>query len=223
MSTPIYEKSKLLAIRESSVMDDICRIFREVESEYHIGKEHLLEARALLYSNPKKCFKLMKKARKAFIEESKAAGVYNRYRTIITQLDDSEVTELDRRYREQLRSGSFKKAHETAIALSRCRAVLDSRHSISVRRDPSSSGSLGFIIVNSSRDDIDIRRAAVYSEGRQLASDTIYPFTIHRNSQVGVSFNSDGSVGKSARFQLEYTEKGLAKIIVFDIDLTEAE
>ncbi len=220
MSSSPIKASKLTIIRMDVVISDIYRIWKSVDSEYVNGRRKLSDARSLLYSDTKKAYKLLCKARDDIIEESKAAQEYNHFKGIITQIDDKEVSELNRKYKDQLVSGDFKKARETAIKISQCRIIKDSSHSIDVKMDSESGKSISFTLSNSSAKSIVVKRFAAYIGESQLGSNTVYPFTIHHNSTMRISFSKDDREGSKVAVILEYSEDGIVKTISFESPLT---
>lgn len=213
-SSPI-KASKLTIIKMDVAMTDIHRIWKSVDSEYVYGKRKLSDARSLLYKDTIKAYKLIRKARDDIIEESKAAQEYNRYRDIVSQIDDKEVHELDEKYLDSLRNGNFKKARETAVRISQCKIIKDSGHSIEVKLESSSKGHLIFDVTNTSNSDLIVKRFAVFVSGQQLSSDTVYPFTIHHNAKIKISFTCDVTDESEASVLFEYSESGIVKTLSF--------
>lgn len=215
MTSPL-KAPKLVVIKMDIAMNDIRRICGSVDSEYAVAKKRLLEARSILYSDTKRAGKLISKARRDVIEESKAAQVYNPYRLIIPQIEDDEVASLNQRYRDRLLNGDFKKARDIAVKISQCDSIKSSGHSMEVSLDSVTDDLLDYVAVNTSNKDLVVKRFAVYIDGTKLAADIVYPFNMHHNSTLHVKFDRKGIRGSKASVVFEYTEDDIVKTLVFD-------
>ncbi len=71
MSSSPIKTFKITAVKVDLVMKDICRIISQIESPYTLSKRKLTEARALLYIDTKRAFKLINSAHSDVVEESK--------------------------------------------------------------------------------------------------------------------------------------------------------
>ena len=207
---------RITLIRMDMLMDDIHRIWSTVPSSYVVPKRRLGEARSVLVSDSKRACRLISKARREIIEESKAAQEYNRFRNIIPQIDDPIVRDLDRRYNGSLEKGDYKTARNIAIKLSRSDAVIFARHSVTTRLTTLDMTSLTYTIENNSVEDITVRVFRVTGIQRELESDTRYPFIIRRNSKMNVIFKHGGIVSDTVQVYMEYTEGGIVKTHSFE-------
>lgn len=222
MTASPINASKITVMKMAIAMDDVIRIWKSVESSYKIAKRRLAEARSLLYSDTKKAYKLVVKARSEIIEESKAAQEYNRYRRVIPQISDDEVSKLDKKYNEALERGDYRGARSIAVKLSECQAIVGSGHSVSVRMESCTGGKLCYVMENESTQDIDIKRFTVNHNGSPLVSDALYPFTIRHNSPMRIRFDcTDDTV--TVIGSVEYTENGIVKVLTFSNVLSGGE
>ena len=221
--TQVINSSKMVAIKMDLLMTDIHRIWSSVHSPYTQQKRTLSDARSVLYSNPKRALKLMRRAREDMISESLAAQEYNRYRLMLPQIDDDEVVSLDSKYQDALSNGKYAAARKYAQKLSSCDAVRSSAHSINVHLESQNDTSLTYVLENSSNEDIIVKRFAVCMDQKQLMSDCVYPFPIRRCTQTRVRFDRAGLSGASTQVSLEYSENGMIKTVFTESHLdTEA-
>lgn len=219
--TSFLKTTKLTVIKMDVIMTDIRRIWMSVDSDYTIAKRKLLEAKSILYSDIKKAYKLIYKAHRDVVEESKAAQEYNLYRDAIAQVDDKEVRILDQRYRDQILNGDYRKARETAIRISQCEIIKGIGHSMNVVLESVTDDHLGYNVINISSRNLVVKRFAVYIDGTQLVSDVVYPFSMHHNSTIHVRFDREGVKGSKASVIFEYTEDDIVKMITFDTPINK--
>ncbi|WP_400249731.1 hypothetical protein [Methanomethylophilus alvi] len=201
-------------------MADIYRIWKSVDSEYILGRRKLADARSLLYSNTKKAYKLMCKARKDVVEESKAAQEYNCYCDIISQIEDRKVSELNQKYLDQLRNGDFKKARDTAVKISQCPIIKNSKHSVDIKLTSRTENAFSYTVINTSNKNLIVKRFAVYDDNFQLGSNVVYPFTIRHNSSMHISFEFESLSANKVSVIFEYSEDGIVKTLTFDSPIT---
>ncbi len=209
--------SKLLAMRLDAVSSDIIRVSHSVESSYHREKALLVEARSVLFANPKRSLRLMNKARKMMISESLAAQEYNRYRSLIPQLDSEKVTRLSSEYEDALMVGKYSKARKIAVEIGRLEPVRRSGHSITVTPGTVTEEKVRINVKNDSNGDIVIRSFNLESAGNRLDSDIGYPFVLSKASALNITLKRDGSESKEGHLHLDYEENGIVKTIEKDI------
>ena len=203
--------SKILIIKLDSITGDIHRLWKTVDSPYILQKRMLSEARSKLYSETKAAYKIMKKAHAEMIEESIAAQEYNRFKNLISQLDDPRVQDLDSKYHDALAKGHYKQAREIAQKMSSLDAIKDVKHSVSVKLEDSNDDILTYVLTNSSNSDVTIKRFTVTMDQKTLHSDSVYPFVIGRNTSRRLVYTRIKSESDSAQFFLEYEEGGIVK------------
>ncbi len=211
--------SKLLAMRLDAVSSDIVRICHSVESPYYKEKALLTEARSLLFASPKKSLRLMTKARKMMISESLAAQEYNRYRSLLPQLDSDKVAMLKSEYEKALMAGNYAKARKIALQIGRLEPVRKSGHSIIVTPGTITEDKVRIDVKNDSNGDIVIRSFNLESAGNRLDSDIGYPFVISKASVLNITLKRDGSYSNEGHLHLDYEENGIVKTIEKDIFL----
>lgn len=207
---------RITLIKMDILMADIHRIWSSVQSPYAVPKRKLGEARSILISDPKRAYKLMCKARKDMVEESKAAQEYNHYRAVIPQINDSVVRDLDSRYKDCLEKGDYKAARNVAIKLSRTDAVIRARHSVTIKLTSSDATSLTYALENNSIQDMTIRILKITDGQMEMESDMRYPFIIRRNTRTEVVFRHDWPVSDTVQVYLEYTDDGIVKTHSFE-------
>lgn len=205
--------SKLTIIKMDIVMNDIHRIWKSIDSPYVSGRNKLSEARSILYSNPKRAYKLMCKARSDMVEESKAAQVYNRYKKVIPQLHDKEVSDLVKKYEGALSKGDYKGARKIALKLSDCKSVCSAKQSLSLKFESQTSEALLYSVENSSNHDVTVKRFTVFIGTEKMDSDVVYPFTIHNNSRITVKFSLKAGVRGNAKADIEYFDEDIVKTV----------
>lgn len=211
------QASKLLAMKLDSVSADILRIKHSAESPYYKGKELLAEARSLLILSPKKSLKLMNKARKMMISESLAAREYNRYKTLIPQLDGKRINKLKTEYDEALRAGKYAKAKDIALEIGRLEPVRKSGHSVSVVVGTVTEDKVRLNITNNSNADLVIRSLNLESNGLLMDSDMAYPFVIPKASTLSVTMDHTSEHSNEGHIHLDYEEEGIVKTIEKDV------
>lgn len=211
------QASKLLAMRLDAISTDVVRIFRSVESPYYKGKELLAEARAVLLLSPKKSLKLMNKARKIMISESLAAQEYDRYKILISQLDNTKINKFKTDYDEALRAGKYSKAKQIAQRIGSLELVRKSGHSITVELKTITADKVCLVIQNNSNEDIVIRSFNMESNGYQMDSDMAYPFLISKASCLSVTMSRTPYHSNQGHIHLDYEENGIMKTINKDV------
>ena len=215
MSSGIIKASKITVMKMALTMEDIVRIFRSVESEYTVARRRLAEAHSILYKDPKKAYRLILKANAEMIEESRAAQEYNRFRRIIPQVTDAELSKLDSKYKQAIEKGDYKAAREAAVQMSKCKVITDAGHSISARLVSQGDGKLCYLLENASTQDVIIKRFNVICGGTVLKSDVSYPFAVRHNSPLRVFFDCEDSK-ETASASIEYSENGIVKVLSFE-------
>jgi len=203
--------SKILIIKMDVLMNDIHRLWKNIDSPYTLQKRKLSEARSKLYSDTKLAYKLMKKAHAEMIEESLAAQEYNYFKDIIPQIKDYRVENLNSKYHEELLKGNYKKACEIAKKISLSEVIVNTGHSIEVKLEESNKDSITYVVRNESTENIPIRRFVVTMNQVTLQSDMTYPFVISHNTYKRIHFSRTGSESDHVKLFVEYEEDGLVK------------
>lgn len=211
------QTSKLLAMKLDAVSVDIVRIYDSVESPYYKGKELLTEARSLLLSSPSKSLKLMNKARKMMIRESLAAQEYNRYKTLIPQLDGKRISKFKTEYDNALMAGKYSKAKSIAKEIGRLEPVRKSGHSIVINLGNVTEDKVRLSLTNNSNADIVIRSLNMESNGMKMDSDVAYPFLVSKASTINVTMIRSTEHSKEGHIHLDYEENGIVKTIEKDV------
>ena len=103
-------KVKTRYMKIDIMMRDIYNINSTVESPYVVPKRQLALARSAMYDNLKKALKEIKKAKRLFINESRIAYEYNRYKDIIDETKDEKLLTMNSRYLKAINEGDYKTA-----------------------------------------------------------------------------------------------------------------
>ena len=205
--------SKLTIIKMDIVTKDIYRVWKSVDSPYEIGRSELSEARSILYSNPKRAYRLMCKARSNMVEESKAAQEYNHYKKIISQLHDKEVSDLVRKYDEALSKGDYKSARKIAVKIAGCKSVRSVKQAVFLKLESQANGALLYSVENIANHNVTVKRFTVFIGTEKLDSDVEYPFTVHSNSKINVRFSLKADAKGNVKADLEYLDEDLVKTV----------
>ena len=203
--------SKRQAIDLDKLSIEILRLWRTTESPYRLAVNKLSEAKVILRSNPTKALSLMDSAYRMMQKEAEAATIYNRYRLLIPQIQDKGVNELDSQYKKCLNEGKYDDAKHIAEKISLSDATLKADHSLSLLLDEVNESSVTFILKNGSNRDVIVKRLAISVDQQRLNSDTVYPFVIHKATQMPIKFNRSGIKGDVAKSTLEYSEDDITK------------
>jgi len=209
--TSFDKVSKRQAINLDVLSENILKLWRSTESPYRLALSKLSEAKVILRSNPNKAYTLMNSAYHMMQKEAEAAAIYNRYRLLIPQINDKNVSQLDYEYKKCLIEGKYEEAKKIAEKIALSDAVIRADHSLTLLLDGVNVSNVTFIVKNSSNHDVIVKRFAVTIDQQRLHSDTVYPFVIHKATQMPIKFERNGGEGKVAKTSLEYSEDGITK------------
>ena len=102
--------NKVRLMKLDVIMKDIVDITSSIESPYIVPKRHLGNARSIFQDQPRKALSTTKRAKRLFIEESKVASEYNRYREIVEETKDEKLINMNSRYLKAIHEGDYKTA-----------------------------------------------------------------------------------------------------------------
>ena len=182
------------------LVSDIHGIMSTTPSPYREVRDILVDVRHRTSEGDRKLLRACRKAYLIAVEEEKAATVYNKARDILDKnpgiASDRKVSRLEKRYRAQLGSGTYRKARGTANRLyDLAGAGFEHTHVSIVAADGtlSADGTASVVIHNRSESDLIVTGISASSPDASVILSDARGFAVRQMSQRAVRICSDRS------------------------------
>lgn len=182
----LFRSQKFTVIRFDVISKDIHRIWSSTQSPYALGKNYLFQAKMCMYSDSKKAYKLIRKARREFRREATVAFKYNRMGEVIRQSSDPGIVKVNEAYREALTRGDYSRASKMVKKLSMESVVKKSVDPMEIAFLSMQGCDAAYQLKNVSNSDVTVTKMEFASGSRRLSCDTSYPFVIPGNTSCRV-------------------------------------
>ena len=199
------------------IMRDITDITRNIDSAYIIPKRQLARANSLIDENQKKAVREMKKAKKLFIQESRVACEYNRYRDIIDETKNLELQELNSRYMQAIHEGDYKTASQIIVDMSVNKGIVEPPPRLKVDTEKTDETSVLLSVTNELDTNLLITSFNIISDD-PMESDVHGTMVVLGKEKKAIKLQSDTQISFPIKIHIGYTVENEDRKITYTVN-----
>ena len=197
-------KVKVQYIKLDIIARDISNIHASVASPYVIPKRQLTTVRGLMYDNPKKAVREMKKAKKMFLAESRVASEYNRYADIIDESKDDRLLLLRTEYLNAIHEGDYKGARKILEKVSVSPEIVEPRPRLVINTERTTATSAILTATNELDSNLLITSFNILSDS-DIVSDVHGTMIIQGKERRRITLTSEKGIQYPVKVAITYT------------------